>query len=549
MAGSDQIANVTERVAGEDAVDRNLSAGIALADALRATLGPKGSDKMLVGGGEVLLTNKGSSIVDRMEIEAPAAALVAEIARAQRGELGDGSTSAVVLAGALLDEARSLLDDGFHPTTVVNGYSRAASRARSHLDGLVTETATDATTLRAVVETTITGRWDDERTEFLADLVTRGHEATRGRHDSLTIQGVAGADTEASELLDGLVIDTGRSSTSLSDVPALVPKRVADATVVVVDDELTIRTPDAASRYSIDSADDLERVQAFESEEYERYVRALDTHSIDVLFCQKSVDDRLRTRLAREGVLVFERTRQDEVHKLERATGATAVMHPDDLSPNAVGRASIVERRQFGETEFVVVRNAAAETSVLLRGGTDHVVEETEDIVADGLAVLETLEDGSGLVPGGGAVEVALARDLRTYARGIPDREAFAVEAFADAVETIPATLARNAGESPIDTLLELRRRHDEGETTVGVDATTGGIGDVAEQGVLEPARLEDRIIANATQAATCLLRVDEVIETDEPIGGGGDHDHGHDHDHGGGVRSSTGGYPWAIGH
>jgi len=555
MAGLDTIANVADRVDGEDAVDRNLSAGVALSRMLRTTLGPRGSDKMLVGGGEVLLTNKGSSIVDRMDIESPAATLVADIARAQSGELGDGSTAAVVLAGALLDEATSLLDDGFHPTTVIEGYTRAAARARSQVDELTIAESMDAETRRAVVETTVTGRWDDDRTAFLADLVARTHEAIRDadrpRNDLLTLHGVPGADTEASELLDGLLIDTDRSSTSLSDVPAAVPSRVDDAVVAVVDDELTIRTPESAPRYTADDPDDLERVQAFESETYGRYADTLDAHGVDVLFCQKSVDDRLRARLAREGVLVFERTRQDEVHTLERVTGARAVMDPDGLDRGAVGRADVVERRRVGDAPFVLVRDASAtHRSVLLRGGTDHVATETERIVADGLTVLETAADRPGLVPGGGAVEVGLARDLRSHARGIPDREAFAVSAFADAVETIPAALARNAGGRPIDALLELRRRHDAGETTAGIDATTGGVRDVTEIGLLEPARTKERVVANATQAASFLLRVDDVIETDEPLHDDDGHDH-HDHDHGagGGVQRSTDGYPWAIGH
>ncbi|MFD1634728.1 thermosome subunit beta [Haloplanus ruber] len=554
MAGLETIANVVDRVDGEDAVDRNLSAGVALGEMLRTTLGPMGSDKMLVGGGEVLLTNKGSSIVERMEIESPAATLVADIARAQSGELGDGSTAAVILAGALLDEATSLLDDGFHPRTVIEGYTRAAARARSQLDAHTAAVSMDTATRRAVVETTVTGRWDDERTAFLADLVVQSHEAIRDgdrpREDRLTLHAVPGADTEASELLDGLVIDTDRSSTALSDVPSPVPSRVDGAVVAVVDDELTIPTPESAPRYAVDDVDDLERAQAFESETYERYVDTLDAHGVDVLFCQKAVDDRLRTLLARQGVLVFERTRQDEVHKLERTTGARPVLDLDDLDRTAVGRADAVERRQVGDTPFVLVCDASAtHRSLLLRGGTAHVATETERIVADGLTVLETAAEHPGLVPGGGAVEVGLARDLRSHARTVPDREAFAVSAFADAIETIPAALARNAGMRPVDALLELRRRHDAGETTAGVDATAGDVCDAVAVGLLEPARVKERMIANAAQAATFLLRVDDVIETDEPLHDEGE---GHDHDHGtggGGVQRSTGGYPWAIGH
>ncbi|GAB6862339.1 thermosome subunit alpha [Haloplanus litoreus] len=554
MNGTDAIANVTRRTEGRTAGELNVAAGTALAEMLRTTLGPNGRDKMLVGDGTVVLTNDGASIVDRMDIESPAAKLVADVARAQSGELGDGSTSAIVLAGALLDEAESLLDDGFHPTTVVEGYHEAARRVHETLDAVALPSDGDDP-LRNVVATAITGRWDDERTAFLADLAVRAYRAARDDGDvhleNVTIHGVAGGETTDSELLDGLVVDIDASSTSLSEVPTPVPRRLRDARVAVVDDQLTIQSPDAVSRYSLESVDDLRRAQEHESAEYRRYAETLDAHDVNVLFCQKSVDDRLRALLAREGIIVFERTRQDEVHKLERATGARAVMRLDALDEEAVGHADEVERVDLGGGSFVVVRDASStQVSVLLRAGTAHVVDETERIVTDAIALLETFDDRSGLVPGGGATEVALASDLRDYGRGVAGREALAVESFADALETIPVALARNAGLDPIDTLLELRRRHAEGEGRVGIDGDAGDLVDVVDRGVVEPTRLKERVVANATDAAALVLRIDGVIETAGSAGGDGhDHDHDHDHGHAGGLQSDPGGYPWAIGH
>ncbi|SFG07651.1 Chaperonin GroEL (HSP60 family) [Halopelagius inordinatus] len=555
MHGPDSIADITRQT--DDAVSRNIAAGVALSEVLRTTLGPKGRDKMLVGDGTVVLTNDGASIVDRIDVESPAANVVAGVARSQGGEVGDGSTSAIVLAGALLKEAESLLEEGFHPTTVVTGYRTASRRARDTLaDVASVADPEDRSVLRDVAAATITGRWDEERSTFLADLSARAYLAVRGddgpRLGNVTVHGVPGAATTDSELLDGLVVDTDRSSTSLSDVPEPAPRRVTDARVAIVDDQLTVREPDATSGYTFEDAEDLRRAQEFETDEYRRYERALTTRGVDVLFCQKSVDERLRARLAREGILVFERTRQDEVRKLERATGASAVMRLEDLSAESVGRADAVVRTELAGTEFVTVREASSsQVSLLLRGGTDHVVDETERIVVDAVSLLATFEDRPRLVPGGGATEIALARDLRSYAPTVAGREQFAVEAFADALERIPFTLAQNAGMDPIDALLELRRRHDGGDGGVGVAADDGTIDDVTARGVSEPLRLKDRVVANATDAAGFLLRIDEIIQTNKsPSSHGSEEGHDHDHSHaGGGLRSDPHGYPWAIGH
>ncbi|AXG06535.1 thermosome subunit 1 [Haloplanus rubicundus] len=554
MNGIHGVAAVDGRTTGDDARERNIAAGTALSELLRTTLGPNGRDKMLVDDGTVIVTNDGASIVDRLSLDSPAARLLAGVARAQRGELGDGSTAAIVLAGTLLAEAETLLDDGLHPTTVIAGYADAAGHARSLLDDLAS--APDGgVDHRAVVSTAVTGRWDERRTAFLADLSTRAYRAARAGGDdadlsAITVHGAAGEATTDSELLDGLVIDTDTSSTSLSSIAADVPRRLTDVRIALLDDELTIQSPDSVSRYSVDSPDGLRRARDHERDEYRRYVETLRSHGVDVCFCQKSIDDGLRARLAKAGILAFERTRQDEVHKLSRATGARPVMRLDALDPSAVGRADELERVRLGKGSFVVVREASSrQVSVLLRGSPEHVVDETERIVSDGIALLETLDARPGLVPGGGATETELALAVRTFGRGVDDRRALAVDAFADALETVPVSLARNAGMDPVDSLLELRRRHADGERSVGVDGDTGTVTDVMARGVVEPVRLKDRVVANATDAATLVLRVDDVIRT-RGTRGGEEHDHDHDHDHGhGGVRSDPGGYPWAIGH
>ena len=557
MNGIEGIANLTRRTDGDDARERNVAAGTALSALVRSTLGPNGRDKMLVGNGTVVVTNDGASIVDRVTLDSPAARLVAGVARAQSGELGDGSTAAIVLAGALLAEAESLVEDGVHPTSVIAGYREAAGRAAGVLDEVATTPVDLETARRALVETAITGRWDAERSAFLADLTVRAYGAARHddaiRLENVTVHGVPGGATTASELIDGLVVDTDASSTSLAEIAAPAPRRIEDARVAVVDDELTVQSPTSVAGYTVEGADDLERTRTFERDEYRRFVEILTGHGVDILFCQKSVDDGIRAELARAGVLVFERTRQDEVHKLGRATGARPVMRLDELDGSAVGHADEVERVTLGGGAFVIVRSASSsQVSLLLRGGPPHVVDETERIVVDALALLRTFDAQPRLVPGGGACEVALARDLRTWGRGVGGRESLAVDAFADALETIPRTLARNAGHDPIDTLLELRHRHADGETHAGIDVEADELGDMMARDVVEPVRLKDRVVANATDAATLVLRIDGIVETagNGSSGGGHDHDHDHDHSHaGGGFRSDPHGYPWAISH
>ncbi|WP_248898355.1 thermosome subunit alpha [Haloplanus halobius] len=555
MSQVNTIANVTDEIDGDEAVHQNISAGVALADVLQTTLGPNGRDKMLVGDGQVVLTNDGASIVDRIDIESPAAKLVSEVAHSQGGDIGDGATSAIVLAGALLREANELLEDGFHPTTIVNGYAEAVTRMQSRLADIATWENPDDEMRRQIVETSITGRWDAERTAFLADLAVRGYQAAQSndgpRLENVTIHGIAGGETADSELLDGLVIDTDRSSTSLSDVPAPLPKRVEGARVAIVDDELTIQTPESAPQFSIEDVNDRQRLQTFETDEYERYVDTLTTHDVDVLFCQKSIDDRLKALLAQAGILAFERTRQDEVHKLQRATGASPIMRLGELNVSAVGHAHVIERRTLGPSEFTLVRDSAStQVSLLLRGGTDHVVDETERIIVDAIDLLVSFDASPGVLPGGGATEVALAADLRTWSRGIGDRTQIVVNAVADALETIPRTLARNAGHDPIETLLELRHRHDDGDATVGIDVGTGEVTDMYSRGIVAPIRLNERLLANATGGVTSILRIDGIIHVDEPMHGEEDgHDHDHEHGVGGGFQSDPHGYPWAIGH
>ena len=347
--------------------------------------------------------------------------------------------------------------------------------------------------------------------------------------------------------VSGLAVDMGSSSTSVENVD--VPRHVDDATLALVDRELTVDQADAVSNVSVDAPETMQALREFENDAYAAKVAAFLDVGADVVVCQKSVDDPLRRELARAGVLTVERTRQDEMHKLAAATGGDLVASVDELSPETVGEAESVERRRLGETDLLVVteRRDSRHVSLLLRGGTQHVVDEVKRIVEDCVHVASLAVERETVLPGGGATELRLARELRDYADGVEGREQLAVRAFADALETVPRTLASTAGTNPVDALVELRARHHDGHHDVGFDVAAGEPRSMVDAGVLEPLVVKQHAVANAEEAANALLRIDDVIaatgedeEGGETGGGGGGHA-GHDH--------GSGGYPWAIGH
>lgn len=542
------------RVEGRDAQSINISAGRAVAEIVRTTLGPKGLDKMLVGSdGKVVVTNDGASILDRMNIDHPTARLVVTVATQQEERAGDGTTTAVVLAGELLAKAEELLERGVHPTTIAEGYYRAAERAVEtlHRDAVRID-IDDPDQLRQIARTVITGKWDADATAFLAE---RAVEAVRaitdeGRVDfeKITRKTAAGGSVFDSSIVEGLVIDMESSSTDVVAPEPGLPSRIENATVALVDDQLTIETVTGQRTVSLESPNQLEEFRQYEDDVYATQVERIANSGADVVFCQKSIDEPARYLLANEGILAVERTRQDELHKLGRATGAQHVATVDELTPRHTGNAGVVERRVIGSRQFTFVRDSEGfdQVSLLLRGGTEHVVEETKRVIDDCFHVLKLAIENGTVVAGGGAIEVHLARELREYARAVPRREQLAIEAFADAIETVPRTLAASAGFDPVDSLIELRDRHHDGEVTAGLVLDTGDVDDMVEHGVLEPLAVKQRALHGATEAANMILRVDDIIaaSTERTDGAEDEHDHGP-----GDLVGSPEGYPWAIGH
>ena len=551
------ISDDSRRVEGRDARATNFAAGRALSETVRTTLGPRGLDKMLVGSdGTVVVTNDGASILDRTDTDHPAARTIEEVAFQQERRVGDGTTTAVVLTGELLAEAQRLVDRGLHPTSVTAGYRRAARVALDELEECALELdPDDREGLLDVTETVITGKWNERATSFFAGLAVDAVRAVdrRGAVDfeRITRKAVAGGSVYDSELIEGLLVDVGSSSTDVVSPETEVPRRFEGASIALVDDQLTVETVSGLGTVSLDSPEQLEAFRRYEDEVYETYVERIADAGADVVFCQKSIDEPVRHLLATEGILAVERTRQDELYKLGRATGARHVASVDELTLADVGRASGVELRPVGDRDLLVVTGGAefGQVSLLLRGGPPHVAEETKRLIDDCFHVLKLAVEERRIVPGGGAIEVELARRLRDRARGVGEREQFAVEAFADALEVVPRTLAATAGLDPVDSLLELRTRHYEGERTAGLDLDAGGVADVTARGVFEPLAVKRLAVASAEEAANAVVRVDDVIAASPggtTTGAGGEEDR----DRGSGrLVESTDGYPWAVGH
>lgn len=546
------ITHGVERTVRADARQANIAAGKAVATAVRTTLGPNGSDKMLIGAdGTVVITNDGASILARMDVDDPIAQLMISVAAAQDQTVGDGTTTAVLLTGELLAATEGLLNDGLHPTTILAGYHHAVVHARKRLDAHSIEIErTDDDALRAVARTPVTGRWDNASAERFADLATRGVRAVETGEQvdlrSLTVTALPGGELRESELVSGLLVDMDASSTT-EGVTVGLPRRFETARLALVDTEITVETADAIGSVTLTEPEHRERLQAYESERRGDVIQTLTDLDVDVLFCQKSIDAVVRTKLANKGIFTVERTRQDEFDALARATEATAVQSVTDLTGADIGRAGSIERQSLGGTELLTISDCSGTThaSLLLRGGTEHVAKETKRIIEDCIAAVRLVLHDGCVLPGGGATEMALARDLSAHADTVSGREQLAIKAFSEALEGIPRALAINAGLDPIDGLAALRTRHEE-NATIGIDPTTGDPRDMVESKAFEPLSVKDRCLTSALGATSRILRVDDIIRA-KPSDSD-DTDHGSD-EHPAHVHRSTEGYPWAIGH
>lgn len=513
------------RTTGRDAQRNNIMAAKAVAETVRTTLGPKGMDKMLVDDlGDIVITNDGATIVDEINVEHPAAKMMVEVAKTQDEEVGDGTTTAVVLAGELLSNAEKLLDQGVHPTVIAHGYRMATDKANEILNDIGNDISLkDDKLLLEIAITAMTGKGAELAKEKLSglavDAIKQIVEKENGKIvvdlDNVKVEKKEGGSTADSELINGLIIDKER-------VHAGMPKRVKDAKIALLDVAIEVKETETDAKIQITDPSQLQAFLTQEENMLKEMVDDIVKSKANVVFCQKGIDDLAQHYLSKAGIFAGRRVKKSDMEKLAKATGATIVTNLKDLSKDDTGYAAEVEEQKIGGDEMTFIRGCKnpKAVSLLIRGGTEHVVDEVERAVNDALGgVAASLEVGK-IVPGGGAPEIELARRLREYAETVGGREQLAINAFADSVEIIPRTLAESAGMDAIDTLVELRAQHEKGKENYGVMVLDGKTGNMLKNGVVEPLKIKTQAVKSASEAAQMILRIDDVIATSKRGGG-----------------------------
>jgi len=517
-----------QRVKDRDAQDYNISAARGVAESVRSTLGPKGMDKMLVDSmGDVTITNDGVTILQTMDIDNPTAEMVVEVAETQEDEAGDGTTSAVAIAGELLKNAEDLLEQDIHPTAVINGFNLASEYARDQIDEVATSVDPDDTeTLRNVAETSMTGKGAELDKEVLADLVVRAIqgvtvEADDGSHvvdlANLNIETRTGRAAGESRLLNGAVVDK-------DPVHDDMPTDFEAADVLLLNDPIEVEEADVDTAVNVDSPDQLQKFLDQEEKQLRNKVDQIVESGADVVFCQKGIDDLAQHYLAKEGVLAVRRAKKSDLSFLKNVLGAPIVTDLDSLSTDDLAVGTV--ERDADEELFYVEGEDAHGVTLLLYGTTEHVVDELERGIEDAIDVVSTTVSDGRTLPGGGAVEVEIARRLRDYADSVEGREQLAVEAFADSLELIPRVLAENAGLDAIDLLVDLRAAHEAGDESAGLDVFADEVVDTAEAGVVETAHAKEQAVASAAEAANLVLKIDDIISAGD-LSTEGDDDEG----------------------
>ena len=516
----------TKRDSGRRATHNNIAAAKAIAEAVRSTLGPKGMDKMLVDSmGDVVITNDGVTILKEIEVEHPAAKMVVEIAKTQDSECGDGTTTAVILAGELLKNAEELLEKGVHPTAISNGYRRAAGESLKLLEKIARPISkNDTSTLKAIAITSMTGKSSETNADFLADLTVKsikmvsessGKQVSIDR-DNIKIQKKQGVSISDTELVSGIIMDKEPVHTGM-------PTKVSKAKVALIDTPLEIKKTEIESKIQIN---DPSQIQAFLDQEeasIKKMVDQINKTKANVLICQKGIDDLAQHYLAKYGIMAIRRAKKSDIEALAKATGGRVVSNLEAISSDDLGFAGLVEVRKIGDDDMTFVtdcKNPKA-VSILVRGGSEHVIDEIERNLADAIGVVALVVKDGKIVTGGGAVEIELALKLRKYAPRVGGREQMAFESFANAVEVVPSTLAENAGLDVIDTLMGLRKAHTQKGRNphAGLDAYSGKVVNMKSRNVVEPLRVKTQALSSATDVATMILRIDDVIASKQPEG------------------------------
>ena len=508
----------TQRTRGRTAQSNNIAAAKAVADAVRSTLGPKGMDKMLVDSmGDVVITNDGATILKEMDIEHPAAKMIIEVAKTQEQHCFDGTTTAVVLSGELLKRSEDLIEQNVRPTVICEGFRLAAEKAVDLLESHGIATKNDDSVLMEVAKTALTGKSAGAVKSFMADICVRSVNAVgliEGDQrivdlSDIKVEKRQGGSIKDSTLIDGIILDKER-------VHAGMPRSVKGAKIALVNSAIEVKKTEVDAKIQITDPNQLSKFLEEEENYIKGLVEKIKNSGANVLICQKGIDELAQHYMAKEGIFAIRRAKKSDMEALSKATSGKIVTNLDDLTGEDLGNAEKVEEKKIGESEMTFITGCpeAKSVSVLLRGGTEHVVDEIRRAFDDAVGVVSVAWEDGAVLTGGGSVLAALSRDLRTFAETVGGREQMAIEAFASALEIIPRTLAENAGLDPVTTLIELRKAHADGQSNAGINVYEGGVVDMRSANVLEPIRVVEQAIQSATETAVMILRIDDVISS-----------------------------------
>jgi thermosome len=517
----------SQRTTGKDAQRNNILAAKVITETIKTTLGPQGMDKMLVSGmGDVVITNDGATIMKELDIQHPAAKMLVEVAKSQDNEVGDGTTTAVVLAGGLLTKAEKLLDQDVHPTVIVEGYKKAAEKALEILQNLSIDIQPDdEKMLKFVALTSMRTKATAGTSDHLGTLATKAVrqiiEERNGKItadiDRIKVLKKKGESMAQSELVKGIVVDKEISHPQM-------PKQVRNAKIALVNAKLEIEKTEFDAKININSPDQMKLFLDEEESMLREMTENVVKSGANVVFCEKSIDDLALHFLAKKNIMAIKNVSSGDMEKLAKATGGTIQASTRDITSEALGEAKLVEEVKIGDDKLIYVRECKDPhaVTVVIRGGSEHVVDEAERSFHDAICVVRNAIEDHKIVAGGGAPEAETAKQLRDYALEVGGREQLAIEAYAEALETIPLTIAENSGLDPIDILVELRSKHANPENKwFGVQVKTGKIADMLADNIIEPLRVKQQVIKSATEAACMLLRIDDVVASKGMKGGG----------------------------
>ena len=509
---------------GREAQKNNISAAKIIAEIVRTSLGPRGMDKMLVDSlGDVTITNDGATILKEIDVQHPAAKMLVEVSKTTDNEVGDGTTSVVVLAGALLEQAESLLQQDVHPTIIVDGYKKAANQVKQYLKGLAEQvSADDKPTLLKIAKTSMQTKLVRKDSDKLADLVVRAVLAAAVKDgdnytcdlDDIKVEKKSGGSISESSIIEGIVLDK-------EVVHSGMPKKLTDTKIALINTALEIEKTETDAKINISNPEQLKSFLDEENKIIKTMVEKITSSGATIVFCQKGIDDMAQHYLSRAGVLAVRRIKESDLTKLAKATGARIITNLDDLSKEDLGAADLVEERKIEEDRWVFVEGCKQPKAVtlLLRAGSQRVVDELERAIHDALMVVKDVMELPSIVAGGGAPEIFAATKTRNWAKSLQGREQLAAEKFADALESIPLSLSENAGMDPIDTLTSLRSMQLKGNSWTGIDVMKGKVSDMKSSDIVEPLAVKNQIISAASEAACMILRIDDVIATAKSAG------------------------------